>query len=153
MVLEPFPAPGALCCTPEGYRAVFKDHPEPILALNYDPSHYLRMGIDPVRLLREFVDRVYHVHAKDTEISQDALYEFGTEQPATLDKPVRYGGTFWRYTLPGFGSAPWHTLFSILASAGYPGRISIELEDYRFNGSEQGEQEGLQISGRYLASN
>jgi sugar phosphate isomerase/epimerase len=77
--IEGWPGPGALCCTPETYRAILKEVPSPALGINYDPSHLLRMGIDPMRFLAEFGPRVVHVHGKDTELNAENLYEFGTE--------------------------------------------------------------------------
>ena len=55
--------------------------------VNYDPSHLMRMNIDPLRFLYEFGNRVYHVHGKDTEWLSDNLYDYGSEQPATFAKP------------------------------------------------------------------
>ena len=35
---------------------------------NFDPSHLLWQMIDPVCFLREFPDRIYHVHMKDAAL-------------------------------------------------------------------------------------
>ncbi|MCB0085099.1 MAG: sugar phosphate isomerase/epimerase, partial [Caldilineaceae bacterium] len=83
LVIEGWPGPGALCCTPETYRAFFEAVPSKAMGVNYDPSHLLRMGINPIRFLKEFVGRVYHVHGKATEILADNVYAYGTEQPGT----------------------------------------------------------------------
>ena len=107
IVIEGWPGPGALCCTPESYRAFFEACPSPALGVNYDPSHLIRMGIDPLRFLREFMGRVYHVHAKDTELFEDGRYEYGTEQKPLFGSSPRFGGPFWRYTLPGHGVMRW----------------------------------------------
>ncbi|MEO8397637.1 MAG: sugar phosphate isomerase/epimerase, partial [Chloroflexota bacterium] len=91
LVVEGWPGPGALCCTPEGYRAFLKECPSKAMGVNYDPSHLIRMGIDPLRFLKEFVGSVYHVHGKDTELFADNLYEFGHEQPPTFAKEMGFG--------------------------------------------------------------
>jgi len=109
------------------------------------------MGIDPIRFVEEFKSRVYHVHGKDTEIIDEALYEFGTEQPATFAKGHGFGSHHWRYTIPGHGCVRWVRAFEILAANGYDGAVSIELEDENFNGSEAGEKAGLIAGGRFLA--
>ena len=150
LVIEGWPGAGALCCTPEGYRAFFAQCPSPALGVNYDPSHLIRMGIDPLRFLHEFADRVFHVHGKDTEISSDNLYEYGSEQPPTFGKSVPFGGNHWRYTIPGHGLTSWVEIFRILASRSYDGCVCIELEDASFNGSEEGEKEGLLQGARFL---
>jgi len=70
------------------------------MGVNYDPSHLIRMGIDPLRFLKEFVGRVYHVHGKDAELFADNLYEYGHEQPPTFAKEMNFGSMAWRYTIP-----------------------------------------------------
>ena len=152
LVIEGWPGPGALCCTPESYRAFFEACPSPALGVNYDPSHLLRMGIDPLRFLDEFVGRVYHVHAKDTEIFDEARYEYGTEQQPLFATKLRFGGPFWRYTVPGHGVMRWKRAFEMLAEAGYKGCVCVELEDLFFNGSEKTEKAGLLASRHFLAS-
>jgi sugar phosphate isomerase/epimerase len=123
-------------CTPADLRALFAEVDSPALGLNFDPSHAVRMGIDPVRMLREFAPRVFHVHAKDTLRLDDALYDHGHLQQATFARPHQFGAYWWRYTLPGKGSVPWAELFSVLKDAEYDGRLSIELEDEDVEGDE-----------------
>ena len=151
VVIEGWPGPGALCCTPEGYRAVIKEVASPSVGINYDPSHLIRMGIDPIRFVEEFADRVYHVHGKDTEIFSEDQYEFGTEQPATFDKGHGFGSHSWRYTIPGHGQMRWTKAFQILVARGYKGAVSIELEDENFNGSEAGEKDGILLGAKFLS--
>ena len=150
-VIEGWPGPGALCCTPESYRAFFRDVPSPAMSVNYDPSHLIRMGIDPLRFLTEFVDRVHHVHGKDTEILADNLYEYGHEQPATFAERIAFGAHSWRYTIPGQGIFRWGEGLRILAESGYTGAISIELEDSNFNGTEASEKWGILHAAHFLA--
>ncbi len=66
----PGPAPyySTLGCTPEMLRAMFEVIPSKHFGLNYDPSHLVRLGIDYLRALSEFGDRINHCHGKDTEI-------------------------------------------------------------------------------------
>lgn len=150
--IEGWPGPGALACTPEGVRALIREVPSPAIGLNYDPSHLIRMGIDPIRFVGEFADRVAHVHGKDTELLDEGRYEYGTEQPPTFGRPRGFGGMHWRYTIPGHGVMRWTRAFEILRDAGYAGAVSIELEDDRFNGTEAGEKAGLVAGGAFLAS-
>jgi len=150
LVIEGWPGPGALCCTPEGYRAFFKAVPSKAMGVNFDPSHLIRMGIDPLRFLREFAGRVAHVHGKDTELFEDALYEFGHEQPPTFAAGHGFGAATWRYTIPGHGIFSWGQAFTILAAQGYKGCVCVELEDQHFNGSTATEQRGLLLGKTYL---
>jgi sugar phosphate isomerase/epimerase len=150
IVIEGWPGPGALCCTPEGYRALFQQVPSKAMGVNYDPSHLIRMGIDPIRFVREFADRIYHIHGKDTELLPERLYEYGNLQPATFAEPFFCGEQCWRYTIPGHGQTRWTEAFSVLEAAGYKGCVCIELEDANFNGSEEGEKLGLTIGLDFL---
>lgn len=143
IVIEGWPGPGALCCTPEGYGEFFKECPSMSMGVNYDPSHLLRMGIDPLRFLREFASRVYHVHSKDTELIEEGLYRYGNFQEPTFGKPHGFGAMNWRYAIPGHGAVRWVEIFRILVEAGYKGVVSIELEDENFCGSAEGEKAGL----------
>ena len=151
LVLEGWPGPGALCCTPEALRAFFKVLPSKALGINYDPSHLIRQDIDPLRFLHEFGSRVHHMHGKDTELLTDKLYEFGHEQPPTFAKPIAWGAVVWRYAIPGQGVMRWGEAFRILESIGYSGCVSIELEDANFNGTTEGEKLGILLGARFLA--
>lgn len=140
----------ALVATPETYRRFIGEMPAGTCGVNFDPSHLLRMGIDPLRFVREFAPHVYHCHGKDTELFADGLYEFGHTQPAVFAKPRGFGEWTWRYTIPGHGVAPWSEMFKVLVAAGYDGAVSVELEDDQFNGSTEGEQRGLLSSLAFL---
>lgn len=150
LVIEGYPGPGALCCTPETLRPFFDAVDSPAAGINFDPSHLLRMQIDPIRFLEEFGDRVFHIHGKDTELYDERLYELGSEQAAAFTSGFGFGGAVWRYTIPGQGVMRWRRGFEILGAAGYKGFVSIELEDMNFNGSEEGEKQGLLLGQRYL---
>jgi sugar phosphate isomerase/epimerase len=140
-----------LCTTPETCRAFLKEIPHG-LSLNYDPSHLIRLGVDHVRFLKEFAGHVSHVHGKDAELFPEAAYEFGLYQPSAFQPGHGFGEQAWRYTLPGHGVARWTEIFKALHSAGYRGRVSIELEDEHFNGTEPGEKAGLTGAMNFLAT-
>jgi sugar phosphate isomerase/epimerase len=150
IVVEGWPGPGALCCTPEGYRGLFREIPSRAMGINYDPSHLIRQGIDPIRFLHEFGDRVFHVHGKDTELIPENLYEYGHEQRPTFAKRYSYGGMAWRYTIPGHGVMRWPAALAVLQGFGYDGCVSIELEDASFNGAEESEKLGILQGAQFL---
>lgn len=151
MVVEGWPGDAPhfanLCCTPETCRAFLKDVPGS--AINYDPSHLIRLGVDHVRFVSEFAPHIRHVHAKDTELIDEARYEFGT-QPGAFKDLRPFGEWTWRYCIPGHGSARWNEIFRVLQSAGFTGRVSIELEDENFYKTEQDEKLGLLTSLAFL---
>lgn len=152
MVIEGWPGSpphyANLCCTPETLRTFLKDVGSGG-GVSYDPSHLIRLGVDHIRFLREFAPHVKHVHAKDTAINREAIYEFGT-QASAFAKPHGFGEWTWRYTIPGSGEARWAEIFTILKDSGYGGVVSVELEDENFNGTERGEKAALQQAITFL---
>jgi sugar phosphate isomerase/epimerase len=144
-----FPYFASLCCSPETVRPFLKDVKG--AAINYDPSHLVRLRVDHIRFLKEFAPHVKHVHAKDTDVDREALYEFGTQQ-GTFAKPHAFGDMAWRYTIPGHGLVRWHEVLTVLKAGGYKGAVSVELEDEEFNGTEDGERAALTHSLNFLKS-
>ncbi|MDP6038017.1 MAG: sugar phosphate isomerase/epimerase [Candidatus Latescibacteria bacterium] len=153
LAIEPWPGPPPvypnLGCTPETLRAIFDAVPSPNLGICYDPSHFARIGVDYKRLLREFGDRVRHVHAKDTELLEDGLYEFGS-LGQTFGRRYSHGEGWWRYCIPGWGVVDWQWVVARLEEVGYDGPLSIELEDHRFGGDKNAA--GILAAKTYLES-
>lgn len=151
VVIEGWPGPGALCCTPADLRAFFEAVPSETMGINYDPSHLIRMSIDPLRFLEEFKNRVFHVHGKDCTLLTENLYNFGSEQPPTFAEPVAFGAMHWRYAIPGHGVTRWTRVFEMLEANGYEGAVSIELEDANFTGDEASEKQGILRGAQFLS--
>ncbi|HVA89565.1 MAG TPA: sugar phosphate isomerase/epimerase, partial [Chloroflexota bacterium] len=99
----PTPYHHTLGYTPEVWRAMFSAVPSPALGLCYDPSHLVRLGIDYLRVLDEFGDRIHHCHGKDTALLPEGQYRYGHSAPA-LDTVARFSGGAWRYCVPGAGT-------------------------------------------------
>ena len=151
LVIEGWPGPGSLVCTPETYRAFIEQVGSANMGVNYDPSHLVRMGIDPIRFLKEFVGHVFHVHGKDAMIIDENLYQYGNLQEATFAAPFKYGGMNWRYTIPGHGVSDWKIILSILQDSGYDGCVSIELEDHYYDDTEYEQKQGVLQGVKFLA--
>jgi len=77
--------------------------------------------MDPVAAAREFGDKIYDVHLKDTEILWHVVKRAGI-QPVNRAR-------WWRFRLPGNGSVDWKGFFGVLAEIGYTGAMNIEAED------------------------
>ena len=103
--------------SPDTWDALFHAVPSKALGLEFDPSHLYWQGIDHIRALREFKDRIYHVHAKDTEMLPERRYRGGIN------------GTYFRFRIPGYGEINWPQFISALDEVGYTGDIAIEHED------------------------
>jgi sugar phosphate isomerase/epimerase len=108
--------------SPAGFEALFKGFGDsPYVGLQYDPSHLVWQMMDPIQTARDFVDKIYDVHLKDTEVRWDVLRRVGIN-------PVNRA-QWWVYRLPGLGSIDWAAFFSVLQRAGYQGAMSLEHED------------------------
>lgn len=154
MAIEGWPGPApfypTLGCTPEMWRAMFEAIPSKHFGLNYDPSHLVRLGIDYLRAMTEFGERIVHCHGKDTEILHDELYECGV-LPATFGAKYGFSEGSWRYTIPGHGEVEWSKVAARLDRIGYRGAISIELEDHRYWGSIEAERQGILKAAEHLS--
>ena len=150
LLWEPYPEAANIATSPVGFAALFKAFGDtPWVGLQYDPSHLVRQFMDPIQTARDFVDKIYDVHLKDTEILWPVLRAGGIT-------PVN-GARWWRYRIPGMGSIVWRDFFSVLQSVGYSGAMSIEQEDPLYGGeSHHGPdfseefQMGFVMAKRYL---
>lgn len=119
---EPWAGGPNIATGPVGYEALFKAFGDsPYVGLQFDPSHLQWQMMDPVQCAKDFIDKIYDVHLKDTEIFWPVLRRVGI-QP--LDNT-----RWWRFRLPGFGSVDWKGFFTVLMEAGYQGAMNIEHED------------------------
>ncbi len=134
---DEWPGGNNLASTPAIFRKMFEIIPDENFGLNLDPSHLLWLMIDYNRVVREFIDRIFHVHAKDLEIDREGLYENGT---LSL-------GMGWQIPrLPGLGEVNWGRFISQLYRFGYDYVLSIEHEDRKFEGTEELVKRGFLIS-------
>ena len=119
---EPWPNGPNIATGPVGFSALFRAFDNsPHVGLQFDPSHLQWQFMDPVETAREFIDKIYDVHLKDTEIIWSTLRAGGIN-------PVN-GARWWRYRIPGAGSVNWRDFFNVLENVGYSGAMSIEQED------------------------
>jgi sugar phosphate isomerase/epimerase len=99
------------------------DHREEF-GFNFDPSHLIWQGVDPVAFIRAFPDRIYHVHVKD------AIVTLGGES-GILASHLNFGDPRrgWDFRSPGRGGVNFEEIIRALNHAGYQGPLSIEWED------------------------
>src|SRR5262249_13960542 len=106
--------------------------------LNFDPSHLVFQHIDYVRAIREFGKHFVHVHAKDTRIDGDRLYDVGS-----------LGLGWYTPKIPGLGNVDWGQFFSALTDTGYNGPVGVEGEDGAFEGPLADRKGWWRQSGRF----
>jgi sugar phosphate isomerase/epimerase len=116
------------------------------LYLNFDPSHLLWLGIDPVAVVTPYADRILHVQAKDVEIDPVGRDRFGVFGNAVDRADSPWVSGWWRYRIPGLGEVDWASLVTALSTAGFDGVVSVEHEDPVWSGSVDRVHQGLLLA-------
>jgi sugar phosphate isomerase/epimerase len=138
--------PGNLAYSPELWEWMFSLG----LYLNFDPSHLVWMGIDPVAALKPYVDKVAHAQAKDIQVFPDLRNRYGWPGRA-VTRPDPWDVGWWRYRVPGLGDVDWRRIVDTLYEGGFDGVLSVEHEDPVWGGSEDLVRAGLDVAHRTLS--
>lgn len=96
----------------------------PTLGLNFDPSHFVWQGMNPTFFLKDFSDRIYHVHMKDVKMNFDG-------RAGILGSHLQFGDTrrAWNFVSLGHGDVDFDGIIRELNQMGYHGPLSVEWED------------------------
>lgn len=100
----------------------------PAFRLNYDPSHILWQGMNPVLFLRDFMELVINVHIKDVKITLD-----GRSSILCSHLPFGDNRRAWNFRTPGHGDVPFEEIIRELNQSGYHGALTVEWEDNGMN--------------------
>jgi len=138
---DQWPGGQNLMCTPAIFRELFRRLPSPNFGLNFDPSHYVWQGLDYLKTIDEFRDRIFHVHFKDIKLYPEKLADCGV-----LAYPLDYMSP----KIPGLGDVNWSAFVSALNDIRYSGCAVIEVEDKAFEGSREDILKSIRLSKRYL---
>ncbi|MGR9145574.1 sugar phosphate isomerase/epimerase family protein (plasmid) [Rhizobium leguminosarum] len=114
----PGPKDNFIGTTPRGWQELFQRIRDPRFELEFDPSHLIRIGVDPYEAMATVKDRIAILHAKDTAID-----------PGSLQAVGYHGKGWWQYKLPGLGLIDWPRFLRQARAAGFHGTLSIEHED------------------------
>jgi len=134
---DEWPGGNNLASSPAIWKQMWEIIPAENFGLNLDPSHLILQMIDYERVVYEFADKIFHVHAKDLQIDREGLYQNG----------VLSQGMGWQIPrLPGLGDVDWGKFISALYRIGYDYVISIEHEDRTFERTEDLIKRGFLLS-------
>jgi sugar phosphate isomerase/epimerase len=138
---DEWPGGKNLAMCPAIWRRMFADIPSESFGLNYDPSHALLLRFDPFQPLRDFRDKLFHIHAKDIRLDTKAVNDWGILALPNLYHQPR---------IPGFGELDWGKFIGTLMEGGYDGPVCIEVEDDTFGKTLDGRKRALQVAGQVL---
>jgi sugar phosphate isomerase/epimerase len=138
---DEWPGGKNLAASPAIWRKMFNEIDSASLGLNYDPSHLVWQQMDYLAPLREFRERLFHVHAKDVRVDRHRLNDVGILAP-----PNEYHVP----KLPGMGDVNWGQFFSVLTDVGYQGPVCVEVEDRAYEHSLAARTAALTQSATYL---
>jgi sugar phosphate isomerase/epimerase len=97
----------------------------PAFGFNFDPSHFGYQGVDYIKFIYTFADKIHHVHMKDagwsSVLTEAGVFgghtEFGTK------------GRYWDFRSLGHGNINFEEVIRALNRIGYKGPLSVEWED------------------------
>ena len=139
---DEWPGGKNLAHSPAIWRRMFNDIPSPNFGLNYDPSHLVWQHMDWIKPVREFKDRIFHIHAKDVLLKRDALNDVGI-----LATPLQYHLP----RIPGYGEIDWAKFVAVLREVGYQGPVCVEVEDDTFGKTLEGRKLALKVAYNVLS--
>ena len=105
---------------------------------NFDPSHLIWQGMEPAEFIREFPDRIYHVHMKDASVTLNG-------RSGILASHLPFGDhrRGWDFRSVGRGGVRFEEIIRALNDVGYAGPLSVEWEDSgmdRMHGAKEAAQ-------------
>lgn len=105
-----------------------REHVDPVVGMNFDPSHHFWMGGDPVAALRLLGDAIHYLHAKDVRIERTLAEANGLIDVYRMDEIAKRS---WNYVALGHGHDVqyWKEFFAVARFVGYDGPVSLEMED------------------------
>jgi sugar phosphate isomerase/epimerase len=125
-----------LCLELHGHQNVYsvetfqrlRDAVGDTVGVNFDPSHLMWMGADPLKAIPALDGAIYHVHAKDTRVDPGIAGLNGRIEFKTNDRASERA---WNYVTLGLGhdEAWWRKFCAALRAVGYDDVLSIEHED------------------------
>jgi sugar phosphate isomerase/epimerase len=107
-----------------------REHAGENIGANFDPSHLVWQGIDPVEAIKKLgrENAIYHFHAKDTYLDEGNIKVNGVLDTKHYSEILDRSWTF-RSVGYGQNEKKWRDMISALRAVGYDDVISIEHED------------------------
>ncbi len=130
-----------LASSPYIWDMMFKEIDSEFFGISYDPSHLYFQGMDYIKPIYDYKDKIKHVHIKDAIVYKEKLDYYGIFVP-----PLSYMSP----KIPGHGGIDWGRFISALNDTGYKEHACIEIEDRAFEENEQDILNSIRISKKYI---
>ncbi len=130
-----------LASSPANWRRMFSIIDSNYFGLSYDPSHLHLQGMDYIKPINEFKDKLFHIHLKDIKVYQDKIDEYGI-----FTHPLNY----MMPKIPGKGGIDWKNFINELKSVNYQNCACVEIEDKDFEKSKESVIEAIQLSYKHI---
>jgi len=140
---DEWPGGQNLASSPYNWRKIFNMIPSKYFGLSYDPSHLHFQGMDYIKPIKEFQERLFHIHIKDIEVHQDKINEFGI-----LTHPLNYMTP----KIPGKGGIDWKKFMRALEKINYQNCACIEIEDKDYENNESDVLKAVKESFQHIIS-
>jgi sugar phosphate isomerase/epimerase len=132
---DEWPGGKNLAVSPAIWDKLFEaDRSSNTLGLNFDPSHFIWQQMDYIPVLKDYKDKLWHIHLKDAKVYPEKLNRVGI-----MATPLEYHSP----KLPGLGDVDWAAFFAQLKAVNYNGPVVIEFEDKAYEGSYQLIEKGM----------
>ncbi|HVU22893.1 MAG TPA: sugar phosphate isomerase/epimerase [Opitutus sp.] len=111
------------------HRALAAVGHHPRFGFNYDPSHLGYQGVDYVKFIRVFGDRIFHAHMKDV------WWGHGNGEAGVFGGHTTFGDArrYWDFRSVGRGDIDFEEIIVALNDVNYRGPLSVEWEDIRMD--------------------
>ncbi len=105
-----------------------REHVDPVIGMNFDPSHHFWMGGEPIAAVRYLGGTIHHMHAKDVRLERTLVEANGLIDTYRMDEIAKRS---WNYVALGHGHDVqyWKEFFAVARLIGYDGPVSLEMED------------------------
>lgn len=150
VLLENCPMYRNIATSPYMWRLIFSQIHDNRLGLCYDPSHFVWQMIDVYNPVKEFQEKIRHIHVKNTVVRRDKLRDIGILHNTAKDKGWEEN-QWWYHSLMQEGEIDWKTMLESFGDA-IPD-LSFEMEDYRFQRNPAEVALGLEKQMMYLKKN
>lgn len=112
---------GTVVQTEDEIDRLMRETDPDLVYLLFDSGHCSFAGIDPVKVLDRYIQRIRHIHLKDL---RSDVVEASRKEGWSFLKGVREG----TFTVPGDGDVDFGPIFDRIEESGYEGYIVVEAE-------------------------